>query len=139
VEDGEMERIDKAFDLTIIHPVSEQDVIDLIVTAVEGGINYWCPAIKIKVGVCSDFTTRSERLADVILKGSTLLLAVDEDETGNEEDFHWHELDKAKLQVGFDKFFARAHDKVRLDPGDWDVEVADGIIQMSIFGDIVYA
>ena len=137
------ERIDKCFDLTLIHPISEQNVIDLMTTAIEGGVNYWCRGFKSakkskELADSSKYKTLSERMGDIICRGGTVLVADDEDETGDPDDYRWHELNKVILQKGFQGFFD-LRPSTGLDPGDWDAEVADMIIQMAIFGTIVYA
>ena len=121
--------------LVVTHTISDQDVIDLMVTAIEGGINYWCPSIQVQSGT-SNMECFSERVGDIINKGGTILLADDEDETHDLESYTWHELTADKLRIGFQKYLERKGSSV--DPGDWDVEVADVIIQLAIFGKIVY-
>lgn len=123
--------------VTITHEIPEQDVIDLIVTAVEGSIDYWCPKVAIVNGKpAKTMETFSETLGAVVNNGGTIQFAEDEEENGNPDDYKWHELDAAKLEKGFQKYFERKD--ASTDPGDWDAEVSDIIIQFALFGEIIY-
>jgi hypothetical protein len=113
--------------------LSDSDIADILVTAFEGGINYWCGKVKmLKTSVPDEVWEANEKIiaSDFIGLGGTLKLfdAEDEDET-------W-ELNAEKLKAGIEMYFSE--NGVDTDMGDIDAEAADSIIQYALFGELVY-
>lgn len=120
--------------------VTEENVVDLMVTALEGGIGYWCELD------CSGpewenperNESISERAAHILLGGGSLTLI------DNEDDEEVFELTLEKLLTGFTKWVEEGYDKegvvdgTELDMCNCDADCADGIVQFALFDDIVY-
>lgn len=114
------------------YTVTPQDIDDIMATALEGGINYWCRKAKVVgeyLGECA---------SDQISRGGSLILY---DAESND---HW-ELNLEKLLCGIQK----AIEDNWFDDYDWyvdgeldccqiDAEVADTIVQLALFDDIVF-
>jgi len=104
--------------------LTKQDINDIMVTALEGGINYWC------LGAMPENPQErkeGEYLSDILSKGKDIMLM---DDFGKE---HFLTLDNFKK--GF-KMFQK--DNQVEDAGDIDADFADQIIQYAIFGEIIY-
>jgi hypothetical protein len=108
--------------------VSVKDMEDIMVTALEGGINYWCGSAKI-----IDNPANTEWASDVVAHGGKLELTDVE-----EPDEKWI-LDQEKLLKGFAKGmewgnFATVEDLM----DSHDAETADVIVQYALFDEIVF-
>jgi len=121
--------------------ITEQDVDDIMCTALEGGITYWCSSARVVGG---DYL--GEYASDQISRGGGLILYVyepyEDDEAGNEID--QYTLDRAKFDKGFEKYLAEYGRKSvtdedgKFDPCQVDGDIADKIVQYALFGDIIY-
>ena len=114
------------------YEVTSQDIDDIMVAALEGGINYWCRKVK----VVGDYL--GEYASEQISRGGSLILY------DAESSDHW-ELDLEKLMNGIQK----AIEDNWFDDYDWyvdgkldtieiDAEVADTIIQLALFDELVF-
>ena len=114
------------------YTVTPQDIDDIMVTALEGGINYWCR----KAEVVGEYL--GECASDQISRGGSLILY------DAESSDHW-ELNLEKLLYGIQK----AIEDNWYDRYDWyvdgeldccqiDAEVADVIVQLALFDDVVF-
>lgn len=112
--------------------IPDQDIIDLVITALEGGIGYWA---------CLDNTgdefknapreeAVSETTARLLLEGKEITFCDAEDE--NEV---WH-LDLQKLLKGIGIYSAETESAFDID--EIDAEVADCIFQYALFDKLVY-
>ena len=120
--------------------ITEEDIEDIIVTAIEGGIGYWC---------CLDNTGEEYENAPedepvsitatkILLNGGKLKLIDEYDDNKR------YEMDIDDLiygietwkKYGYDHYGAITADDI--DCGNIDAECADGIIQCALFGDIQY-
>lgn len=107
----------------------DPDIDDLMVTALEGGINYWCDLAKAKLvpdGI------EHEYLSDLISRGGVIEL---HDEVMDER----YDLNLSKFLNGVTMAcehygFNSAQELLE----NHDAEVADVIIQFAIFGEIKY-
>lgn len=114
--------------------VTGEDIDDIMVSALEGGITYWCDKAKV------DGSSLGEYASEQISRGGTLILH-DMEEDRNEL------LTKEKLLQGIrmyaeqpkhgDIFEVMDHE-LHIDCGMVDAEVADAIIQYAIFSEIFY-
>lgn len=115
--------------------VADQDIDDIMVSALEGGINYWCNDAVVVGDYLGIFAS------DQISRGGMLKLhSYEEDE--------WFVLTKPKFVHGLEMVLS--NDKQRekitevdeegrwLDPGKIDAIMADVIIQYALFEEIVY-
>ncbi len=114
--------------------VTQEDIDDIMVSALEGGINYWCDKAKV------DGHSLGEYASEKISQGGTLILH-DMEEDRNEL------LTKEKLLQGIKMYaeqpkhgdiFEVIDHELHIDCGMVDAEVADAIIQYAIFSEIFY-
>lgn len=105
---------------------------DIMVTALEGGINYWCDKCEAKDG---DFCG-AEFVSEVIGRGGTVILHPD-DETGEEP----KELTAAMVEAACQALVGKPDSWwfQKLLEGDLDANDADTIIQQAVFGEQVFA
>ena len=114
------------------YTVTPQDIDDIMVTALEGGINYWCR----KAEVVGEYL--GEYASDQISRGGSLIL-YDAESSDN-----W-ELNLEKLLDGIQK----AIEDNWFSDYDWyvgggldccqiDGDVADVIVQLALFDEIVF-
>ena len=114
--------------------LTDNDIDDIMSTALEGGITYWCDEAR----VVGDYL--GEYASDQISKGGQLILC---DYESEEE----HLLTKEKFIEGFKKcldedncpnFLEQIDKKLVVDTCYIDAEIADMIIQLALFGEVVY-
>jgi hypothetical protein len=115
--------------------VMDQDIDDIMVSALEGGITYWCDKAVVEGDYLGTFAS------DQISRGGVLKLH------GGEED-EWYVLTKEKFMKGLKQLLDTDYGKTAvdeddngkyLDPGNVDGPMADTIIQYALFGECVYA
>lgn len=115
--------------ITVSHKFSDQDLDDLMVTALEGGINYWCGNVTLKKS--GENYDTIDFIGNIISKGGTLLLF---DVSSNDI---W-ELNRDKLLKGI-QMYCEIHNVAPSDLMDMhDADVADTIIQYGIFNELVF-
>ena len=105
------------------------DIDDIMVTALEGGITYWCGEAEVVGEYLGEYAS------DQISRGGTLILH------NNEED-ETYELTLEKFLNGFKLYMEQIGsltvDCGHIDTCDVDGDVADCIIQLAVFGKVVY-
>lgn len=109
--------------------LTQQDIDDIMSTALEGGITAWCNQIEVvgeQLGRCA---------SEQISKGGSLILY------DLESSDKW-ELTLEKFLNGVKLYFEDGcHVHVNdgsIDPGDIDANDADCIIQFALFGEVVF-
>lgn len=109
--------------------LTQQDIDDIMVTALEGGINYWCRKAKVVgeyLGECA---------SEQISRGGSLTLYDAESRD------KW-ELTLEKFLNGVKLYFEQGcHVQVEdnaIDAGDIDANDADCIIQFALFREVVF-
>lgn len=136
---GHYERLRKEKEIDRVQAVLQivvtgEDIDDIMVSALEGGITYWCDKLKIE-GHCL-----GEYASEHISRGGTLILH-DMEEDRNEL------LTKEKLLQGIRMYaeqpkhsdiFEVIDHELHIDCGMVDADVADSIIQYAIFSEIFY-
>lgn len=112
--------------------VTQQDIDDIMVTALEGGINYWCDRVKVIGEYLGEYA--SEQIA----RDGLLLLY---DAESNEE----YQLSLGKFLNGLQKAIEdhwfedyEWYEGDELDPCNIDADVADVIIQLALFDDVIF-
>jgi hypothetical protein len=132
------------FEMTQKHKISNTEIGDLMTTALEGGINYWCGEAGIKyddgdnmVGIAPEDRWLVDFASDAIGPGGTLILTDLEGDAG----LHgpW-ELTREKFIEGVKKameHFGLYSIEELMD--NHDADTADLIIQFALFNEIVYA
>lgn len=112
--------------------LTEQDIDDIMVAALEGGINYWCDEAEV---------IEEKRVADwgheQIARGGVLVLH------DAESDDTW-ELNLEKFLNGFKLWVEAGRDQYnaiedgKLDCCNIDAGCADEIVQYALFGELVF-
>lgn len=111
--------------------LTEEDITDIVVTAIEGGIGYWA---------CLDNTgyefesepedeAVSETVARILLQNGKVTFFDEEDECAR------YELTLEKLLNGIEKY---ANENGGIDMDDLDADMADAIVQYAIFCEVIY-
>lgn len=103
-----------------------EDVDDIMCSALEGGICYWC----YKAEVVGEY--RAEWAHEQISRGGSLILYHEDG---------WNDLNIGKLLKGIKRVIADGRLKVtggRIDGYDIDGEVADMIVQYAIFDEVIF-
>ena len=108
--------------------VTAQDIDDIICTAFEGGINYWCYKAEVVGG-----KYLGEFASDQISRGGKLRLYIGE--PFDDENSETYTFDLSDLLKGLEKYI---EDVGHFDIDECDAEVADMIIQYTVFGELVY-
>ena len=115
--------------------ISDEDIDDIMVEALEGGINYWCDEAKV------DGKSQAEYASEQISRGGRLILHDSE----KDRDYI---LRKENFVDGIVKYLQNPHPYnitgepdgvfIRIDAGKCDAVVCDMIIQYAIFGEVIY-
>lgn len=116
---------DGSFTLLVSKKITQQDIDDIMSTALEGGINYWCCKAEV-----AESQYYGEYASDQISRGGSLILY------DAESDEFWR-LTLDKLMRGITKAIESGYvASDNLD--DWDAADADAIVQCGLFGDLVF-
>lgn len=111
--------------------LTAENIDDIMVGALEGGITYWCH----KAEVVGDYL--GEYASEQIARGGSLKLY--DMESGEK---HW--LDREKFLKGFKLWLEQGYDQYgavaggEVDCCNIDGDAADSIIQLALFGEVVY-
>jgi hypothetical protein len=112
--------------------ITDEDIDDIMSSALEGGINFWCNKVRAKGKYLSDCA--SEQISR---KGILLLHDAEDDAV--------YELTYDKLLKGIKQAIEEGHftqyewwNCNGLDTGNIDAEVADIIVQLALFDRVVY-
>lgn len=113
-------------------PLTANDIDDIIVTAFEGGVNYWCAITRNALfDDKPDMTPVSTWITHCLLEGKTLSMKDREDDESEEITLTLDMVVKG-IALNAEK---RPHDA---DLDNADAATADCIIQYAVFGKIVY-
>jgi hypothetical protein len=111
--------------------IKPEDIDDIMCAALEGGITYWCS----KAEVVGEYLSKYAH--EQISKDGKLILH-------DSEDNKQHELTREKFLKGLRLFLDGCPNLINgedksIDPGDFDANYADAIIQLALFGEVVYS
>lgn len=113
--------------------VTNNDIDDIMTTALEGGINYWADQAE-TVGTLRE-EDKDLYISETISRGYTV-------EIHDAEEGEVYQLDLEKLlngiTYGVQNGFVEINNGGSIDTGDIDAIAADVIIQAALFGDVVY-
>lgn len=121
--------------------VTDEDIDDIVTTAFEGGINYWCSKVKVVGKLLGEYA--SEQISQ---DGKVWLYLKEPDDLEIDK----YLLDKASVLRGIKMYLSnprRPYDitytdlskgTIALDTCQVDADVADMIIQYALFNEIVY-
>lgn len=122
----------KTFTIESSYTVTQEDVDDIVSTALEGGITYWCDTVRVKDNLLNppeDF----DYLSYALTRGFDLELHDREYGAEDEEDYEsggWHVLTLDNL--------LEALGELHIDFDNYDANDADKAIQTAIFGELIY-
>jgi len=127
-------------EITKSHEFTTEEINDLIVAALEGGINYWCGKAEIVKdkdsdtysGVAPEDQSNVHFASDVVGYGGKLTLTDVED-----EDEKW-ELDLSKMLKGIQMYCEDNNIAPEDLMDNHDADTADAIVQFALFNEIVY-
>lgn len=130
--------MDNIININTVVNVTDEDIDDIMATALEGGINYWCDKAEVIGERLGDDGWASEQIS----RGGILWLQ--DAETGE-----YYDLDKEKFLTGLKKYLECEWYKrelivevygghMCLDIGMIDAVEADQIIQYALFGGNVF-
>jgi len=115
--------------ITQTFEVTTKDIQDLMVCALEGGINHWCDKAVVKVAPVEDWKYASDVLG---LTGGVLELT---DVDGGKWELTQEKLLKGiEMEIINDEFNS-FQDLIE----NHDADTADNIVQYALFNDITYA
>lgn len=122
---------DKKFEVTAEVKVflTQQDVDDIMVAALEGGITYWCDEAKVVGEYLGEYASEQ------ISRGGTLILHDAEDD---EEHLFTIEQFMQGLRLYLEQGCHVNIEDNAIDTCDIDASDADCIVQFGIFGEVVY-
>ena len=117
--------------------LTQQDIDDIMVSALEGGINYWCRRVVVQGDYLGEYASEQ------ISRGGKLAVWLDEP---FEEDKTCYLLDLDKFLAGFklwlekggDSYDAIDYSDGSVDCGQIDATCADEIVQYALFGELVF-
>lgn len=117
--------------------LEQQDIDDIMVSALEGGINYWCRRVVVQGNYLGEYASEQ------ISRGGKLAVWLEE---SFEDDKTCYVLDLDKflagfklwLQSGLDSYDAVDFSDGSVDCGQIDAGCADEIIQYALFGEIIF-
>lgn len=117
--------------------LTQQDVDDIMVSALEGGINYWCRRVVVQGKYLGEYAS------DQISRGGQLAVWLEEP---FEDDKTCYMLDLDKFLAGFKQWLENCYancDVVdstdgSVDCGQIDATCADEIVQHALFGELVF-
>lgn len=122
---------------TILVPITidRQFIEDVLCTAFEGGICYWCDYLT----RVNDHEPSEEYHSEFVANGGTVLVHLDEgpiEDDGPDE----YELDADKFCSGLQKFLVSqsGDGMLDVDAGNFDADMADCVVQYAIFGELVF-
>ena len=117
--------------------LTQQDIDDIMVSALEGGINYWCRRVVVQGDYLCEYASEQ------ISRGGKLAVWLDEP---FEDDKTCYMLDRDKFLAGFklwlekggDSYGAIDYSDGSVDCGQIDATCADEIVQYALFGELVF-
>lgn len=125
--------------LKVTRPVqiNAEDIDDILCTAFEGGITYWCNSVQSMMSLDWHKENHAEYASEVISRGGDLVLSTDDgDKVLTLKTF------LTGLQMVLDEFVI----DLEMIGGEFyictdciDADLADVIVQYSLFGELVYS
>ena len=112
--------------------ISTSDIDDIMCAALEGGVHYWCSMAE----VVGDYLGRYAH--EQISLGGTLMLH-------DAEENKKYKLTQKKFLNGLKLFLESGHSDLInikdncIDPADFDSDCADRVVQLALFGEIVFS
>lgn len=118
--------------------VNQEDIDDIMCTALEGGITYWCYGAQSMMNEEWMKENNIEYLSDVTGRGGDIVLTTEDGDyvltlkgflTGLQQ----------LIDESDEYYLESTSDGIKIDTSEIDADIADLIIQYAIFGKLVYA
>ena len=117
--------------------LTQQDIDDIMVSALEGGVNYWCRSVVVEGDYLGEYAS------DQISRGGQLTFWLHEP---LDDGMSSYTLDLDKFLYGFQRWLENCYANCgvvdsadgSVDCGQIDATCADEIIQHALFGDLVF-
>ena len=116
--------------------ITDEDIDDIMSSALFGGISYWCSGIEVVGGYLGNFASEQIGL------GGKIKFFVEEPFDDNETECYT--LDKEMILKGLGKYISEYGGCVwrdrsyKLDEWVIDSALADTVVQLALFGEVVY-
>jgi hypothetical protein len=124
--------MDYGIQMIITDSITSENVSDLISTAFEGGINYWCGKAKLVEGSVKEEQKKDKLISDLVVLGGRLILH------DAESDDKW-ELNINNMIDGIRQHCTQKNILPSQLMEDYDADDADKIIQYALFKEQVFA
>lgn len=109
--------------------ITGEMIDNILCTAFEGGINYWCGEVRIKCKAAG-----AKFASETVSRGGLLLLQ----ETDDGDASKWHALTRAKITRGILCAAIHRGQTVQAFYDNYDAEGADCAVQFAIFDELIY-
>lgn len=125
-------------EVTITIEITDEQINDLFVTALEGGSNYWYYIPRETRDIIKEHSDKeffSERFADVVLNDKYVIPVRDTEEPDEVLGF----VDKESVQEALN-LMVKDHTKhiEMINEGNYDAETADIFLQLCVMGEITF-
>lgn len=110
----------KEYEVKIVRTVTQEEIENVMITALEGGINYWCGEARVKKEPVEEYNA----LSDVLTRGGSLELYDFEEEK-------WHELTIEKLIKALGEGYDQHGLRINFDFDQYDQYDVDSVIQIA--------
>ena len=121
---------------SIVAKLTQQDIDDIMVSALEGGICYWSDRVEVKGPFLGEYAS------DQISRGGSLRIHICDPA---DDEPAWHKLTLMKFLEGFGLWIENGGDRYGAVSGDGKVNCgqidgpcADEIVQYALFGKLVF-
>lgn len=132
------------FEVTVTHDLTMDEIADIVITAFEGGINYWCDLVEpVELLASGWHRIAPDKYERLMIDGCGGYANPAFWEAGHGYIIYFEGEDDGKVLTAERLAKAiSALDRERvarlINPGEYDAEDADVAVQTAIFGEIVY-
>lgn len=142
--------MEKKITFTVEHGLTEGDVLDILTTALEGGIGYWACLdnttdewVEARAQWKAEHNNETPCYCDVayqVMKNGKAVVFIDEEESAESDEEVTYELTLEKFIQGCSKYSAWCGKDIHkmMQEAEFDANDADGIIQFALFGEWIY-
>lgn len=118
--------------------INQEDIDDIMCTALEGGITYWCYGAQSMMDDKWMKENNIEYLSDVTGRGGDIALTTDDGDYILTLESFYNGLQKL-IDESEEYYLYQTNDGMKIDTSEIDADIADLIIQYAVFGKLVYA
>lgn len=120
----------KTYEVKVRKTYTSQDMSDWLITAIEGGISYWCSAVWIKDKAQSNMSYQLEGLFEHPEAWSIYVEDAEDETTVSARGLAFIDA--------INKVPEHVRNRLLADDHEYDAEDADAWFQCAIFGEVVY-